>query len=86
MQQLNENRARPGIGKVLGLATAALLFAATFLQPDLAKAAHGGGGGGFHGGGGGFHGGGFHGGGFRGGGFHGPHAVEHLPGRPALPG
>ena len=71
MQQLNENRARPGIGKVLGLATVALLFAAALLQPDLAKAAHGVGGGGFHGGGGGFHGGGFHGGGFRGGGFHG---------------
>ena len=28
MQQLNENRARPGIGKVLGLAAVALLFAA----------------------------------------------------------
>ena len=42
MQQLNENRARPGIGKVLGLAAVALLFAAALLQPDLAKAAHGG--------------------------------------------
>src|ERR1700730_3872026 len=73
MQQLNENRARPGIGKVLGLAAAALLFAVALLQPDLAKAAHGGGGGGFHGGGGGFHGGGFHGGGFHGGGFGGFH-------------
>jgi len=71
VRQLSENRARPGIGKVLGRAAAALLFATALLQPDLAKAAHGGGGGGFHGGGGGFHGGGFHGGGFHGGGFHG---------------
>jgi hypothetical protein len=37
MQQLNENRARPGIGKVLGLAAAALLFAVALLQPTWPK-------------------------------------------------
>jgi hypothetical protein len=52
------------IRRALGAAAAAMLFAATALQPGQANA-----GGGFHGGGG-FHRGGFH-GGFHGGGFHG---------------
>ena len=78
MKQLNEDRARPRIGRALAIA-AALMCATALSQPNLAYAGPhgGGGGGGFHGGGGGFHGGGFHGGGFHamggfhGGGFHG---------------
>ena len=73
MQQLNEYRARPRIGRALAIA-AALLCATALSQPNPAYAGPhgGGGGGGFHGGGGGFHGGGFHAmGGFHGGGFHG---------------
>jgi hypothetical protein len=52
---------RGPVGRVLRGAIAALLFAAAFIKPEVANAAHGGGGGGgFHGGGGRVHGGGFH--------------------------
>ena len=61
MDQATGTRSRRTIGRVLGPAAAAVLFAASISQPEEANAAHGsGGGGGFHGGGGSFHGGGFH--------------------------
>ena len=80
MNQATGNASRQAVGRVL--ASAALLFAAAIIQPEVANAADGdGGGGGFRGGGGEFHGGGFHGfhgfhggephgGAFHGGGFH----------------
>jgi hypothetical protein len=70
MKQATGNASRRAVGRVL--ASAALLFAAAIIQPEVANAADGdgGGGGGFHGGG--FH--GFH--GFHGGGFH--HAFGHF--------
>ena len=69
MQRLNEHRARPRLGRILGRIGGALLFTTVLCQSDLAHAGPHGGGGGFHAGGG-FHGSGFHGGGFHGGGFH----------------
>jgi hypothetical protein len=69
MQQLNEPRARPRMGRALTIA-AALLCAMALSQPDPAYAGRGEGGG-LHGGGG-FQGGRVRGGGFHvGGGFHG---------------
>ena len=68
MRQSGEDRVQPQMGRVLGRAAGALLFAAVLCQAGFALAARTGGGG-FHGGGGGFHGGGFHGGGFHGGRF-----------------
>src|SRR6516165_9221098 len=78
MQQSNENRVRPNLGRVLGRAAAVLLFAAALCQSGLAYSGPHGGGAGFHGGGG-FHGGVFHGGvgGFHGGGWHGGFAGLH---------
>jgi hypothetical protein len=52
MQRLNEHRVRAGLGRTLGRAAAALLFATALCQSDLAHAGPHGGGGGFHGGGG----------------------------------
>jgi len=71
MNQATGNASRQAVGRVL--ASAALLFAAAIIQPEVANAADGdGGGGGFRGGDGEFHGGGFHGfHGFHGGGSHG---------------
>jgi hypothetical protein len=71
VQQLNEHRIRPRLGRILGRVAGALLFTTALCQSDLAHAGPHGGGGGFHGGGfhhagsfrggfGGFHGGGFH--------------------------
>ena len=93
MDRVSGSAAQRKINKALGCAAAAVLFAATALQPIVANAArgggvpggggggfHGGGGEGFHGGGGGFHGGGFRGvqaGGFHGGAFDGRFAVAH---------
>jgi hypothetical protein len=81
MQRLNEHRARPRLGRILGRVAGALLFTTVLCQSDLAHAGPHGGGGGFHASGG-FHGGGFHGGigGFHGrgiGGFHGRFAGVH---------
>lgn len=78
MRRTSEPKSRSRMGRVLGIAAAAVLCLAAFSQSNLAQAAPHGGGGGFHGGGGGgSHGGGFHAGGFRpgfggghGGGFH----------------
>jgi hypothetical protein len=52
MKQATGNRSRRTSGTVLGAAAAALLFAASIIQPAVANGAHGSGGGrGFHGGG-----------------------------------
>jgi hypothetical protein len=69
MQQFNEHRIRPRLGRILGRVAGALLFTTALCQSDLAHA-------GPHGGGGGFHGGGFHAGAFHGG-FHGRFAGMH---------
>jgi hypothetical protein len=77
MQQFNEHRIRPRLGRILGRVAGALLFTTALCQSDLAHAGPHGGGGGFHGGG--FHAGAFH-GGFHGGGiggFHGRFAGMH---------
>ena len=59
MDQATGNGSRLSIGRVLGVAAAALLFAASIIQPKVANADHGGGGS-FHDGGfAGFHHGGF---------------------------
>ena len=59
MSQAIRNGSRRAVGRVLGGASAALLFAAAIIQPEVANADDGvGGGGGFHGRGGEFHGGG----------------------------
>lgn len=51
MSQATGNRSRRAVGRVLGVASAALLFAAAIIQPEVANADDGGGG--FHGSGGG---------------------------------
>jgi hypothetical protein len=51
MSQATGNRSRRTVGRVLGAASAALLFAAAIIQPEVANADDGGGG--FHGSGGG---------------------------------
>ena len=59
MNQATGNGSRRPVGRVLGGASAALLFVAAIIQSEVANADHGdGGGGGFHDRGGGFHGGG----------------------------
>jgi hypothetical protein len=65
MNQATGNGSRRNIGGVLGAFAAALLFAASIIQPEVANADQGGSGGSFHSGGGSFHGRGFHRGGFH---------------------
>src|SRR5215469_18893511 len=61
MNQATRKGSRRAVGRVLGGASAALLFVAAIIQPEVTKADDGGdGSGGFHGMGGGFHSGGFH--------------------------
>jgi hypothetical protein len=58
MSQAIRNESRRAVGRVLGGVSAALLFAAAIIQPEVANADDGGEG--FHASGGRFHGGGFH--------------------------